>query len=79
MEQEPEGVFALQLDEQEPKGTPSPQPNSTPGCSTPINRLNSDIAIERRVIPLLEYHDDCCPVCLDEYTTEDPGAPTVCG
>ena len=37
-----------------------------------------EISVERRVVPLLEFSDDTCPICLDEYTPEDPGAPTVC-
>lgn len=40
---------------------------------------NEDIAMERRVVPLLEYSEDICSICLDEYAAEDPGAPTVCG
>ena len=37
-----------------------------------------EISVERRVVPLLEYSDDTCPICLEDYTPEDPGAPTVC-
>lgn len=37
-----------------------------------------EISVERRVVPLLEFSDDTCPICLEDYTPEDPGAPTVC-
>lgn len=37
-----------------------------------------EISVERRVVPLLEYSDDTCPICLEDYTPQDPGAPTVC-
>lgn len=50
--------------------TPPPEPHE--------HIANDEIAVERRVVPLLEFSDDTCPVCLDEFTTEDPGAPTVC-
>ena len=39
----------------------------------------SEIDLCRRVVPLIEVSDDCCPICLDEYTAADPGVPTVCG
>jgi hypothetical protein len=51
---------------------PSPQ-------GTLPHEPNEDIAMERRVVPLLEYSEDICSICLDEYAAEDPGAPTVCG
>ena len=66
----------------------SPQPASMPGTGTPLGSVtpppqhaaqNADIAVERRVVPLLEYSEDTCSICLDDYTREDPGAPTTCG
>lgn len=37
------------------------------------------VSLSRRVVPLLEYSEDVCSICLEEYAQEDPGAPTVCG
>ncbi|KAI3436104.1 hypothetical protein D9Q98_002162 [Chlorella vulgaris] len=48
-------------------------------CGTPPPEPNDGIEVARRVVPLLEYSEDICSVCLDEYTSQDPGAPTVCG
>ncbi|KAL4458796.1 hypothetical protein ABPG75_013661 [Micractinium tetrahymenae] len=62
--------------------TPAPAA-STPGSATPPahgeHMENEDIAVERRVVPLLECSEDTCSICLEDYTKEDPGAPTVCG
>lgn len=34
----------------------------------------------RRALPVIEAEaDDICSICLDEFTQEDPGMPTVCG
>ena len=34
----------------------------------------------RRAVPVIEAEaDDICSICLDEFTQEDPGMPTVCG
>lgn len=65
-------------------GSATPPPAaSTPGTATPCTRGehvgNEDIAVERRVVPLLEFSEDTCSICLEDYTKEDPGAPTVCG
>jgi hypothetical protein len=80
-----DGMFVL--DEAEaglegPKDSPqqSPHLTSTPGCSTPsANQEQTDIAVQRRTIPVLEYSDDCCPVCLEDYEPSDPGVKTCCG
>lgn len=33
----------------------------------------------RRAVPVVEAEEDICSICLDEFTQEDPGNPTVCG
>lgn len=49
------------------------------GAEHTPTRAKSEIDICRRVVPLIEVSDDCCPICLDEYTAADPGVPTICG
>jgi hypothetical protein len=74
-------LFELEGETLGAAASPSPQPRSSPGgSSTPTHELhNADIAVERRVVPLMEYSEDVCSICLEEYASEDPGAPTVCG
>lgn len=79
-------VFALDDGGPPSRGAPSersPLPSSTPGTATPPpehpHYPNEDLEVQRRTVPLLEFSDDLCSICLDEYTSEDPGAPTVCG
>ena len=43
-----------------------------------LDRRHS-IDLCRRAIPILEAEEDICSICLDEFTQEDPGNPTVCG
>ena len=69
--------------------TPTPSKSSeatyasTCGEEAPLQhttpRPQSEIDLCRRVVPLIEVSDDCCPICLDEYTQADPGVPTACG
>ena len=44
----------------------------------PLERRGS-IDMCRRAVPVLEGEEDICSICLDEFTEEDPGNPTVCG
>ena len=51
--------------------------HSSVDCS--LDRRNS-IDLCRRAVPVIEAEaDDICSICLDEFTREDPGMPTVCG
>ena len=49
---------------------------SSVDCS--LDRRGS-IDLCRRAVPVIEAEEDICSICLDEFTQEDPGNPTICG
>eukprot|EP00887_Chlorella_sp_A99_P006538 scaffold3.g6538.t1 len=49
------------------------------GPAVPPHHSSSEIDMCRKVVPLIEFAEDVCSICLDEYTRADPGVPTDCG
>lgn len=45
---------------------------------TSTSRVNDDIELSRRAVPVVEVEEDVCSICLDEFTTEDPEQQTDC-
>lgn len=41
--------------------------------------LESGTPLFRKVLCTLEEEDNCCSICLDEFTIEDPSMTTTCG
>lgn len=84
-----EGMFELDVDggeperaESEPSTTDIDTVDATPsGSITPFppGRAKSDISLCRKAVQVEEVEPDCCAICLDNYTDEDPMVPCTCG
>ena len=70
------GVRAHDAHHERTQSPPSPEELSSAGeASPPVQEQqqpaagpNAEIELHRRVLPIIETQDDCCSVCLDNYT-----------
>ena len=58
------------------EGVPSGSVTPTGGHTT--GRAKSDISLSRKAVRVEEVEPDCCAICLDNYSEEDPQIPCRC-
>ena len=82
---ESDELFAIDgLDGRSPSGDRSPElPEGAKATKdaegeTCTSRVNDDIELSRRAVPVVEVEEDVCSICLDEFTSEDPEQQTEC-
>ncbi|GAB4821791.1 hypothetical protein N2152v2_008837 [Parachlorella kessleri] len=59
------------------EGVPSGSVTPTGGHTT-TGRAKSDISLSRKAVRVEEVEPDCCAICLDNYSEEDPQIPCRC-